>query len=155
MVLVLLQLSGQGPVTFYTVTIFSVRLDQSVTRTSHVSPQDTCSSIPPPDSALLVGVTYLASALLSLILKNLVGRRVLLLVSMLGMTGERAVSCTVPLTVCIAVAVSQMSLGTYFVHLDSISQNCRLKPEHSGHNLTPAGLISLPLSRSQHHSLSA
>ena len=53
-----------------------------------MSAQAACSRTPPPDCAVLVGVSYLASALFGLLLKNLVGRRSLLLVSMLGMTGE-------------------------------------------------------------------
>ena len=64
-----------------------------------VRPQDAGSSLEPTDCALLVGVTYLASALLSLVLKNLVGRRLLLLTSQLGM------------------AVSHLGLGLYFHQL--------------------------------------
>ena len=43
--------------------------------------QDACSSLEPTNCALLVGFTYLGSALLGLILKNLVGRRLLILAS--------------------------------------------------------------------------
>ena len=48
------------------------------------SPQDACSQISPKDCALTIGVTYFLSALLSLVLKNLIGRRVLMLISLLG-----------------------------------------------------------------------
>ena len=58
--------------------------------------QDASSSLEPTNCALLVGLTYLGSALLGLILKNLVGRRLLILASQLGM------------------AVSHLGLGLYF-----------------------------------------
>jgi len=81
--MVLLQFSGQGAVTFYTVQIFT----------------DACSNISAKDCALTIGITYFVSALLSLVLKNLVGRRILMLISLLGM------------------AVSQIALGAYFSSL--------------------------------------
>merc|ERR1719400_413207 len=76
----ILQFCGQGVITFYTVRIF----------------KDACSVVEAKDCALVIGVTYFLSALLSLVLKNLVGRRFLMLVSALGM------------------AVAQCSLGFYF-----------------------------------------
>merc|ERR1719210_1374426 len=78
--MVLLQFSGQGAVTFYTAQIF----------------KDASSSLEPTNCALLVGVTYFCSALLGLVLKNLVGRRLLILASQLGM------------------AVSHLGMGFYF-----------------------------------------
>merc|ERR1719219_2232587 len=85
--MVLLQFSGQGAVTFYTAQIF----------------KDASSSLEPTNCALLVGLTYLGSALLGLILKNLVGRRLLILASQLGM------------------AVSHLGLGFYFHYSDCSS----------------------------------
>merc|ERR550534_2631059 len=67
--MILLQFSGQGAVTFYTAQIF----------------KDASSSLEPTNCALLVGLTYLGSALLGLVLKNLVGRRLLILASQLGL----------------------------------------------------------------------
>merc|ERR1719192_555196 len=81
--MMLLQFSGQGAVTFYTAQIF----------------KDAYSSLEPTNCALLVGLTYFCSALLGLVLKNLVGRRLLILASQLGM------------------AVSHLGLGLYFHHL--------------------------------------
>ena len=52
--------------------------------------------IEPKNCALIIGLTYFFSAILSLVLKNLIGRRILLLMSQLGM------------------AVSQIALGVYF-----------------------------------------
>jgi len=78
--MMLLQFSGQGAVTFYTAQIF----------------KDASSSLEPTNCALLVGLTYFCSALLGLVLKNLVGRRLLILASQLGM------------------AVSHLGLGLYF-----------------------------------------
>jgi hypothetical protein len=111
--MVLLQLSGQGAVTAYTAHIFKVMLCFSKWFWSHLLgflvspelnfsvrpprlPQTAGSALPPPTCALLVGLAYLASALLSLLLRNLVGRRVLLLASQLGM------------------ALSHLGLGLYF-----------------------------------------
>ena len=42
-------------------------------------------SLDPDDCALIIGLTYLVSSILSLILKHLIGRRVLLLLSQAGM----------------------------------------------------------------------
>ena len=58
--------------------------------------QDAKSVIEPKNCALIIGLTYFFSAILSLVLKNLIGRRILLLMSQLGM------------------AVSQIALGVYF-----------------------------------------
>ena len=102
----LLQFSGQGAITFYTVQIFTVSIHytdnlykpsrcvsaDTFVRTNvryldillDTSPQDACSQISPKDCALTIGVTYFLSALLSLVLKNLIGRRVLMLISLLG-----------------------------------------------------------------------
>ena len=55
--------------------------------------------IEPTNCALIIGLTYFFSAILSLVLKNLIGRRILLLMSQLGM------------------AVSQIALGAYFYTL--------------------------------------
>ena len=52
-----------------------------------------------------MGLTYLGSALLGLILKNLVGRRLLILASQLGM------------------AVSHLGLGLYFHHLTGMRKD--------------------------------
>merc|ERR1719431_567536 len=76
----LLQFSGQGAITFYTAQIF----------------HDAQSVIEPKNCALIIGLTFFFSAILSLVLKNLIGRRILLLMSQLGM------------------AVSQIALGIYF-----------------------------------------
>ena len=73
-----------------------------MTHTINLAPrdiQDASSSLEPTNCALLVGLTYLGSALLGLVLKNLVGRRLLILASQLGM------------------AVSHLGLGLYFHHL--------------------------------------
>ena len=58
--------------------------------------QDAKSVIEPKNCALIIGLTYFFSAILSLVKKNLIGRRILLLMSQLGM------------------AVSQIALGVYF-----------------------------------------
>jgi hypothetical protein len=65
----LLQFSGQGAVTFYTAFIF----------------EEAKCSMAPNDCALIIGVTYFLSSILGLVLKKHVGRRVLLLLSELGM----------------------------------------------------------------------
>ena len=67
----------------------------------------------------MVGMTYLASALLSLVLKNLVGRRLLLLTSQLGM------------------AVSHLGLGLYFHQLPDIEEEM----EKSGLTWLPLPLV--------------
>ena len=41
------------------------------------------------DCALTIGITYFLSALLSLVMKNLMGRRRLMLISLLGKRGQR------------------------------------------------------------------
>ena len=69
--MMLLQLSGQGSVTFYAGHIF---------QESSAPP-----SLRPNDCALIIGLTYLLSSILSLVLRNLIGRRILLLVSQAGM----------------------------------------------------------------------
>ena len=61
--------------------------------------QDACSVVNPKNCALIIGLTYFVSAILSLILKNLIGRRILMLISSLGM------------------AVSQIALDAYFYFL--------------------------------------
>jgi len=89
----LVQFSGQGAITFYTVQIF----------------KDACCAVNPKNSALIIGLTYFVSAILSLILKNLIGRRILMLISSLGM------------------AVSQITLGAYFYFLaQPIAENSEL-----------------------------
>ena len=99
----LLQFSGQGAITFFTVQIFSVsfshrvlhcplnlgpRVDHSVLARCFVmfDVQDAGagSLISARDCALTIGITYFLSALLSLVMKNLLGRRLLMLVSLLG-----------------------------------------------------------------------
>ena len=67
----------------------------------------------------MVGMTYLASALLSLVLKNLVGRRLLLLTSQLGM------------------AVSHLGLGLYFHQLPDTEEEM----EESGLTWLPLPLV--------------
>ena len=85
--MVLLQLSGQGAVTFYTGLIFQVRQLKKIhtLEIMKVCFQEARISLEPNDCALIIGLTYLISSILSLILKNLVGRRVLLLLSQCGM----------------------------------------------------------------------
>ena len=80
MLMILLQLSGQGVVTFYAGHIF----------------QQANISLQPNDCALIVGLTYLLSSILSLVLRNLLGRRLLLLFSQVGM------------------GLSMMATGVYF-----------------------------------------
>ena len=58
--------------------------------------QDVKSVIEPKNCALFKGLTYFFSAILSLVMKHLIGWRILLLMSQLGM------------------AVSQIALGLYF-----------------------------------------
>ena len=65
----------------------------------------------------MVGLTYLGSALLGLVLKNLVGRRLLILASQLGM------------------AVSHLGLGLYFHHMAKLMK----EEEGSGGNGTVTG----------------
>ena len=65
----------------------------------------------------MVGLTYLGSALLGLVLKNLVGRRLLILASQLGM------------------AVSHLGLGLYFHHMAELMK----EEEGSGGNGTVTG----------------
>ena len=65
-----------------------------------------------------MGLTYLGSALLGLVLKNLVGRRLLILASQLGM------------------AVSHLGLGLYFHHLAELRKE---EEEGSGGNGTVTG----------------
>lgn len=89
MLMILLQLSGQGVVTFYAGHIF----------------QQANISLRPNDCALIVGLTYLLSSILSLVLRNLIGRRLLLLFSQVGM------------------GLSMMATGVYF---QSVAQ-----PEHN------------------------
>ena len=95
MLMILLQLSGQGVVTFYAGHIF----------------QQANISLRPNDCALIVGLTYLLSSVLSLVLRNLLGRRLLLLFSQVGM------------------GLSMMATGVYFqfdaqpVHNQSLDQN--------------------------------
>jgi len=106
----LVQFSGQGAITFYTVQIF----------------KDACSAVNAKNCALIIGLTYFVSAILSLILKNLIGRRILMLISSLGM------------------AVSQIALGAYFYflaqHIADNSEFCNLvditTSNISDHNIT-------------------
>ena len=133
----LLQFSGQGAVTAYTAQIFKVNMkgNPSGRQPNKCFPlmlavvscnepfynwlQDAGSSLEPTDCALLVGVTYLASALLSLVLKNLVGRRLLLLTSQLGM------------------AVSHLGLGLYFHQLPDTEEEM----EESSRTWLPLPLV--------------
>ena len=86
----LLQFSGQGAITFFTVQIFSVSCCEGQVRSGQViamfDVQDAGagSLISARDCALTIGITYFLSALLSLVMKNLLGRRLLMLVSLLG-----------------------------------------------------------------------
>jgi len=67
--MLLLQGSGQGAIIFYTAQIF----------------QDVNSSLDPNYCALVLGLTHFLSSLVTLILKNVTGRRILLLISQAGM----------------------------------------------------------------------
>ena len=68
--------------------------------------QDACSSVSPKDCALFIGITYFFSAIIGLILKNVINQRFLLLVSLVTM------------------AASQTSVGIYFVHLSHSTNDC-------------------------------
>jgi len=72
--------------TFYTALIF----------------EEADTIVDPNDCALIIGVAYFLSSILGLVLKKHVGRRILLLISELGM------------------AISQISMGFYFYALDDI-----------------------------------
>ena len=80
----LLQFSGQGAMTFYTSLIFR-------------EAQQT--GVEPNDASVVVGITYLMSSVVALVLKKHVGRRLLLLASELLM------------------GAAQLSLGFYFYML--------------------------------------
>ena len=68
--------------------------------------QDACSSVSPKDCALFIGITYFFSAIIGLILKNVINQRFLLLVCLVTM------------------AASQTSVGIYFVHLSHSTNDC-------------------------------
>ena len=76
--------------------------------------QDACSSVAPKNCALVIGLTYFVSALLGLVLKNLIGRRFLMLVSMLGM------------------ASAQIGVGVYFV---TMTDHCHNTSVDVGHQM--------------------
>ncbi len=80
----LLQFSGQGAVTFYTALIF----------------RDAECALDPKESSVIVGLSYLLSSILGLFLKKHLGRRLLLLISELGM------------------AAAQFAMGVYFYYLN-------------------------------------
>ena len=110
-------------------------LSRSIPSIPGVDPsrQDACSSVEPKDGALVIGVTYFLSTLLSLVLRNLVGRRFLMLLSSLGM------------------ALAQGSLGAYF-HLLSLRPYSSCSSSHNltsslqlGSSWDPARLSWLPL----------
>ena len=63
------------------IQIHSLSQESCVDLHKCFSTQDASSSLEPTNCALLVGVTYFCSALLGLVLKNLVGRRLLILAS--------------------------------------------------------------------------
>ena len=90
----LFQFSGQGAITFYTALIF----------------REAQCALSPNDCALIIGVTYFVSSILGLVLKKHFGRRVLLLISEIGM------------------ALSQISLGFYFYMLN-FNNNVNLKKD--------------------------
>ena len=71
--------------------------------------QEACSSIAPKDCALFVGITYFFSVIIGLILRNVISRRFLMLVSMTLM------------------AASQTGVGFYFVHLSRSTGDCASK----------------------------
>ena len=77
-----------------------------------LSAQDACSSVAPKNCALVIGLTYFVSALLGLVLKNLIGRRFLMLVSMLGM------------------ASAQIGVGVYFVTMTGRCHNTSVNVGH-------------------------
>ena len=76
--------------------------------------QDACSSVAPKNCALVIGLTYFVSALLGLVLKNLIGRRFLMLVSMLGM------------------ASAQIGVGVYFVTMTDHCHNTSVGHQMDG-----------------------
>ena len=82
---VLQQLSGQAVTTFYASHIFQVGQELSLEREIHASTQEAGLGLAPEDCALILGLTHLLSSLLSLVVRQLVGRRPLLLVSQAGM----------------------------------------------------------------------
>lgn len=79
----------QGAITFYTALIF----------------EEADTIVDPNDCALIIGVSYFLSSILGLVLKKHVGRRILLLMSELGM------------------AISQIAMGIYFYILHDIRTN--------------------------------
>ena len=80
---VLQQLSGQAVTTFYASQIFQVgrQFLLELDITAYASTQEAGLGLPPEDCALILGLTHLLSSLLSLVVRQLVGRRPLLLVS--------------------------------------------------------------------------
>ena len=75
----LLQFSGQGAMTFYTALIFR-----------EAQQADGGGLLGPNDCSVVIGLTYLASSVLALVLKKHFGRRVLLLASELLMGAAQA-----------------------------------------------------------------
>jgi len=76
----------KGAITFYTALIF----------------EEADTIVDPNDCALIIGVSYFLSSILGLVLKKHVGRRILLLMSELGM------------------AISQIAMGIYFYILNDV-----------------------------------
>ena len=123
-----------------------------MTHTINLAPrdiQDASSSLEPTNCALLVGLTYLGSALLGLVLKNLVGRRLLILASqvhtgsILRLSRPRPLPsprpplyCDYPISSQLGMAVSHLGLGLYF-HFSNCSSNTKPDPlSEEGRNQT-------------------
>ena len=94
------QFSGQGSIIFYTAQIF----------------RDSCSSVNPNNCALIIGITFFITSISGLIMKNLISRKLLLMLSMLGM------------------GVSQSCLGVYFLHQSSFIKDCSVLHNSTGVN---------------------
>ena len=119
---VLQQLSGQAVTTFYASHIFQVGQELSLEREIHASTQEAGLGLAPEDCALILGLTHLLSSLLSLVVRQLVGRRPLLLVSQAGM------------------GLAMLATGLYLSN--TVSQQ-QADPGHSG-NTTSWSWLVLP-----------
>jgi hypothetical protein len=86
---------SKGAITFYTALIF----------------EEADTIVDPNDCALIIGVSYFLSSILGLVLKKHVGRRILLLMSELGM------------------AISQIAMGIYFYILNDVRYSMKVSYE--------------------------
>ena len=84
----------------------------------HASTQEAGLGLPPEDCALILGLTHLLSSLLSLVVRQLVGRRPLLLVSQAGM------------------GLAMLATGLYLSNTGSQQQ---ADPGHSGNTTLDTG----------------